>query len=275
MTIRPLIPGIARTGRIVVGMVHLRPLPGSPAYGGSLGDVHQRALRDAEVLAAGGVDAVMIENFGDVPFYPDRVPAVTVAHITAIAGEIRARFPQLPLGINVLRNDGRSALAVASAVGASFIRVNVLCAARVTDQGIIQGIAHELMRERAMLGAQEIRVWADVDVKHSASLAPRALEEEVHDTIERGLADAIIVSGSGTGRPTDLEQVRRAKRAAGATPVVVGSGVTSETIAAFFETCDAVIVGTAIKADGRPTGPVDPQRLTALMHAARNSAGKS
>lgn len=275
MTIRPLIPGIARTGRIVVGMVHLRPLPGSPAYGGSLGDVHQRALRDAEVLAAGGVDAVMIENFGDVPFYPDRVPAVTVAHITAIAGEIRARFPQLPLGINVLRNDGRSALAVASAVGASFIRVNVLCAARVTDQGIIQGIAHELMRERAMLGAQEIRVWADVDVKHSAPLAPRALEEEVHDTIERGLADAIIVSGSGTGRPTDLEQVRRAKRAAGATPVVVGSGVTSETIAAFFETCDAVIVGTAIKADGRPTGPVDPQRLTALMHAARNSAGKS
>src|SRR4029453_4879166 len=131
------------------GMLHLPALPGSPLYGGSLSAIREAMLRDAQLLAAGGVHGLMMENFGDVPFFPGRVPAHVVAHMTAIAADVRARV-ELPLGINVLRNDGLSALAVAHACGAQFIRVNVLCGVRVADQGLLHGIAHELLRERTL-----------------------------------------------------------------------------------------------------------------------------
>jgi membrane complex biogenesis BtpA family protein len=239
----------------VIGMLHLPPLPGAPRYGGDLGAVRDAMLRDAESLAAGGVHGLMLENFGDVPFYPGRVAAHVVAHMTAIAVEVRRRVPGLPLGVNVLRNDGRSALAVAHAAGAKFIRVNVLCGARVTDQGILQGIAHDLLRDRKALGAEDVRVFADVDVKHSAPLGPaRSLADEVADTVHRGLADAVIVSGSGTGRATDPAHVREVKEAAGGkVPVYVGSGVTAETVRDLLPHADGFIVGTAFKR-GRVAG---------------------
>ena len=155
----------------VIGMLHLPPLPGSPRYGGDMEAITRHVLADADALASGGVQGLMLENFGDVPFYPGRVPAYVVTHMTAIACQVRRRFA-LPLGINVLRNDGQSALAVAHASGAQFIRVNVLCSARVADQGVIGAISHDLLRDRAMLGA-DVKILADVDVKHSAPLAAR------------------------------------------------------------------------------------------------------
>jgi len=251
-------------------MLHLRPLPGSPRYNGDLAAVRESLLRDADALAVGGVHGLMLENFGDAPFYPGRVPAAVIAHMTALAGEVRQRFP-LPLGINVLRNDGQSALAVAQAAGAQFIRVNVLCGARVTDQGVIQGIAHALLRQRAALGAEAIRIFADVDVKHSAPLAPRGLAEEVEDTVQRGLADTVIVSGTATGQAASLTQVRTARAAAGGVPVFVGSGVTAFTIAAFRRHADGFIIGTAFKRGGVATHPVEPARVRAVM---RRLAGR-
>src|SRR5688500_11931771 len=161
----------------VIGMLHLAALPGSPLYGASLSAIAEAVLRDAQLLAEGGVNGLMIENFGDTPFFPGRVPAHVVAHMTAIAGEVRRLVPNLPLGINVLRNDGLSALAVAHAIEADYIRVNVLCGARVADQGILQGIAHELLRLRVELRADAIKIFADVDVKHSAPLAERPLAD--------------------------------------------------------------------------------------------------
>src|SRR5256885_841159 len=175
--------------KIVIGMLHLPALPGAPMYSQSVASIREGLIRDAQILAEGGVHGLMMENFGDVPFYPDRVPAHVIAQMTALACEVRRKV-DLPLGINVLRNDGRGALAVAHACGASFIRVNVLCGARVADQGLIQGIAHELLRERALLDAASIKIFADVDVKHSVALAERALEDEVDDLIKRALADA-------------------------------------------------------------------------------------
>ena len=254
----------------VIGMLHLLALPGSPRFGGDVGAVREAAVRDADVLAAAGVHGLMMENFGDVPFHPGRVPTAVAAHMTAIAVEVRRRFPQLPLGINVLRNDGRTALAVAHAAGASFIRVNVLCGARLADQGILQGIAHDLLRDRAELAAAGIRIFADVDVKHSAALAERPLADEVDDTVDRGLADALVVSGAGTGKPTDLGKVRAVKAAAmavgtGATPVFLGSGVTADTIGQFLPVADGFIVGTAFKAGGVATNPVDAGRVRELM----------
>src|SRR3954466_6562310 len=124
----------------VIGMLHLPPLPGSPQFTAADGPdaLREIVLRDADALAAGGIHGLMLENFGDVPFYPGRVPAHTVAVMTALAADVRQRFGELPLGINVLRNDGQSALAIAAAVGAHFIRVNILCGAGLTGQGIIQ-----------------------------------------------------------------------------------------------------------------------------------------
>jgi uncharacterized protein len=256
------IPGIpARDDkRPLIGMIHLGPLPGSPRYGGDLRPILDSALRDAEALAAGGASAIMLENFGDLPFYPGRVPGHVIASMTAIACAVR-RAVDLPLGINVLRNDGQSALAVAVASGAQFIRVNVLCGARVTDQGIINGIAHDLLRERAQLGAQSIAIFADVDVKHSAPLAARPLEDEVADTLDRGLADALIVSGSGTGKKTDPAHARRVKKARPDAPVLIGSGASAATVTDYVPDADGFIVGTGIKIDGRVENAVDVNRV--------------
>jgi membrane complex biogenesis BtpA family protein len=258
------IPHWSSISKPVIGMVHLLPLPGSPQYAGDLRAVHEAALRDAGALAEGGVHGLMLENFGDVPFYPGRVPAYVVSHMTAIAQAVRSRF-DLPLGINVLRNDGQSALAVAQAANAQFIRVNVLCGARVADQGILQGIAHDLLRDRTTLGAEGIKILADVDVKHSAPLADRPLADEIEDTIHRGLADALIITGSGTGKATALEKVRAAKSAAQSTPVFIGSGITPATISEYLPLADGFIIGSAFKQEGLATNPVEPGRVRALM----------
>jgi membrane complex biogenesis BtpA family protein len=254
----------------VIGMLHLHALPGAPLFDGDMHRVRETLMRDADALAEGGVHGLMIENFGDVPFFPGRAPAHVVAHITALAMLVRQRVPTIPLGINVLRNDGQSALAIAHAVGATYIRVNVLCGARVTDQGVIQGIAHDLLRERAILDpTKSIKIFADVDVKHSAPLARRELADEVDDTLERGLADALIVSGAGTGKATDPTHVASVKKSAGQAPVFIGSGVSIKTIESYLPHCAGVIVGTALKRDGIATNEVDVARVRELVSRAR------
>ncbi len=249
----------------VIGMLHAPPLAGSPGYGGDFADIRQRVLSDAAALAEGGVDGFMLENYGDVPFFPDRVPAATVAMLTALAAAVKAEH-RLPLGINVLRNDGRGALAIAAAVGAQFIRVNVLCGARLTDQGIVAGIAHDLLRERAALRAQSIAILADVDVKHSAPLAARPLAEEAQDLVQRGLADALIVSGAATALPTDPRDVVLVRQAVPGTPVLVGSGIHANNAAQFLP-CEGLIVGSGLKEGGRATAAVDRHRVRQLMEA--------
>lgn len=263
---QPLHPNWTNVPRPIIGMLHLLPLPGSPRFGGSMDAIRDALLRDAEALASGGVHGMMMENFGDVPFYPGRVPANVLVSMLELARKVKKSF-NLPLGINVLRNDGQTALAIAYEVGADFIRVNVLCGARVTDQGIVQAIAHDLLRERAMRGATNIKILADVDVKHSAALAPRPIENEVEDTIHRGLADAVIVSGAGTGKATDPQQVQRVKRVAGQTPVLIGSGVDLKTVSNYRQHCDGFIVGTSLKQDGIATNPVDVHRVREFVRA--------
>lgn len=242
-------------GPFVIGMVHLLPLPGAPKAL-DLAQVLERALADADALVRGGCHGLMMENFGDAPFFPGSVAPSTLTMMTRIAVEIR-RMSKLPLGINVLRNDGLGALSVAMAAEADFIRVNVLTGARVTDQGIIQGIAHDLLRARAQLGAQRISILADVDVKHSAPLAARPLADETQDAVLRGGADALVVSGAGTGKATDPAKLAQVKAAAAGRRVLVGSGVTVETLASLMPHADGFIVGTAFKKDGNPANPVD------------------
>ncbi|WP_276299807.1 BtpA/SgcQ family protein [Halorussus lipolyticus] len=262
---------LADAEKPLVGMVHLPALPGAPEFSGDFEGVRQAALRDARRLEAGGVDALMLENFGDAPFYPDDVPKHVVASMTRVAAEI-AEEVDLPIGINVLRNDAEAALSVASAVGAEFVRVNVHVGARVTDQGIVEGKAHETVRLREQLNA-EAAIFADLDVKHSAPLADRPLDAEaVAEPIERGLAEGVVVSGAGTGHevPADhLAAVAEARDEAGLdAPVFIGSGVTPENAADLLEVADGAIVGTALKEGGETTNPVSVERVEELVAAA-------
>src|SRR5262249_54929894 len=208
-------------GRII-GMLHVPALPGSPRNELATAAIVDWVLKDADALAEGGIDAFMLENFGDMPFYPGRVPAHTVAFMTLIGREVNQAF-DLPLGINILRNDAVSAIAVASAISAQFIRVNIHTGARVTDQGLLEGTAHETVRYRRLLGS-DVMIFADVDVKHSAPVAIRGVKTEVEEVISRGCADAVIVTGSATGQQVALEDLKTAKHAALSTPVFAGSG---------------------------------------------------
>lgn len=253
----------------VIGVVHLEALPGSPGCAGQ-SNFLANALLDARALIAGGVDGIMLENFGDVPFFADQVPPTTVAQMTLVATEIRRIMCEAsfsgPLGINVLRNDSLAALAIAQATGARAIRVNVLQGARLTDQGIIQGRAAELLRARAALDARDIAILADVQVKHSTSLGPEGdLGDETEDLIHRGGADAVIVSGRGTGKAVDPKRLAIVKAAAGTTPVILGSGLTLENAADLLAHADGVIVGTYFKSEGRVEAPVDTDRVRTLM----------
>lgn len=253
----------------LLGVIHLPPLPGSPRSTGDLGPCRDRAHHEARLLEAAGYDGVVIENFGDAPFFPAEVDPITVAAMTACAIAARDGGKSLSLGVNVLRNDARSALAIAIAARADFIRVNVHTGARVTDQGLVQGLAHETLRERRALSAERVRLFADVDVKHSAPLAARPIGEEAHDTAERGLADAVLVTGSGTGRAAserDLEAVVRAV----SVPVYVASGVTIETLA-HVRLAHGVIVGSALRASGRAGDPIDRDLAARFADAFRAS----
>lgn len=287
---------IATGQKMIVGMLHAPALPGSPGYGGDFAAICDTVRRDAAAWVEGGLHTLhcgsgdasggtsggggglMLENFGDVPFFRGRVPAEVVAGLTRLACEVKREVGDaVPLGINVLRNDGESALAVAAASGADYVRVNVLSGAVVTDQGIIEGDAARLLRRRREMGAQRVGVWADVRVKHAAPLGQgwRPIEEEVEELVLRARASGVIVSGSGTGKATDLGELKAVREVMDglgerAVPIWVGSGASADTAAGLLKYADGLIVGTSVKTDGQLDAPVDPQRVKALLDAVRS-----
>lgn len=251
----------------LVGMVHLRPLPGSPGYKGDFDAVAQAAVSDARILAEAGFPALLVENFGDAPFFAGRVPPETIASM-AVAVTGVAEDVGLPLGVNVLRNDGLAALAIASIAGAGFIRVNVLTGVMHTDQGPIVGEAAVLQRRRAQL-SPEVEIWADVMVKHAIPPPDLDLAQAVADTVERGLADAIIVSGARTGSGPSVEDLEAARSAApNDTRLVVGSGASAGNLGDLIPPADTVIVGSALKQDNDPRNPIDADKAEAFVAAA-------
>jgi uncharacterized protein len=265
-----------KTRTPIIGVVHLLPLPTSPRWGGSLKAVIDRAEQEATALASGGVDGIIVENFFDAPFPKNQVDPAVVSAMTMLVQRIQ-NMVTLPVGINVLRNDGRSAMAIASCVKAQFIRVNVLTGVMATDQGIIEGEAYELLRYRRELGS-DVKIFADVLVKHARPLSAVNLTTAVQDTIDRGLADAVIISGWATGHPTNPEDLELASSAANGTPVFIGSGASLENIATLIQGADGVIVSSALKRHGRREQPIDPNRVSQFVEAARkgwNSKGET
>ena len=239
----------------LVGVIHLPPLPGSPRFEGDLASIARRVSAEAKALEAASFDAVMVENFGDAPFFPGRVDAVTVAAMTACALAAREGAPSLQLGINVLRNDAETALAIAACTDASMVRVNVHSGSRVTDQGVIEGRAHATLRLRRALDVGHVRLLCDVDVKHSAPLAPRPIEEEAEEVAGRALADAVLVTGTGTGKGVATSDLARVL-ASVHVPVLVASGTTIESLPS-LRSAHGVIVGTSLRKTGRAGDPID------------------
>jgi uncharacterized protein len=258
---------IFNTKQPIIGVVHLLPLPTSPRWGGSLKDVIARAEKEATALAAGGVDGIIIENFFDAPFTKERVNSAVVSAMTLIVDRIQ-NLVTLPIGLNVLRNDALSAMAIASCTNAQFIRVNVLTGAMATDQGLIEGNAYELLRYRRELGA-DVAILADVLVKHARPLGTPNLTTAVQDTIERGLADAVILSGWATGSPPSVEDVELAAAAAGDTPVLIGSGASWDNIAQLMQAANGAIVASSLKRNGKITESIDPIRVAQFVETAR------
>jgi len=259
------------TETVLIGMVHLPPLPGSPQFSGDRAELRATACTDARTLVESGFDGVMVENFGDRPYHPDDVPKHTVAELTAAVSEIDIDHP---LGVNVLRNDATAAVAVGAATGAAFVRVNVHTGERVTDQGRLAGQAHKTVRLREQLDT-DISILADVAVKHSASTGERPVGALAEDAIERGLADGVIVSGPATGEPTAADELRAVLDARDScsrqVPVFIGSGVTADNAAELLELADGAIVGTAVKKGGQTRNRVDTERATELVESVRRS----
>jgi membrane complex biogenesis BtpA family protein len=258
--------------KALIGVVHLIPLPGSPGWGGDIAAVVGRATTDAAALEDAGFDGAILENFGDAPYARGFAGRGAVAGLAAAGSAVAAQV-DLPLGVNVLRNDALSAVAIAAAIGARFIRVNVHVGAAVTDQGIVQGRAMDTMRA-IRDHAVDVAVFADVLVKHAAPLGETSIERVARDTFERGLASALIVTGDETGSPASLDDVSRVKRAVPEAPVLVGSGATPETAPAILEIADGIIAGSAIMEGGKAGGRIDPERARALARSLRCSGGK-
>jgi membrane complex biogenesis BtpA family protein len=260
---------IFKTPNPIIGVVHLLPLPTSPRWGGSLKAVIDRAEQEVTALASGGVDGVIIENFFDAPFTKNQVDPAVVSAMTLIVQRLR-NLVSLPMGINVLRNDAQSAIAIATCVQAQFIRVNVLTGVMATDQGLIEGQAHQLLRYRRELGS-DVKIFADVLVKHARPLGTPNLTTAVQETINRGLADSVILSGWATGSPPTLEDLELASAAANGTPVFIGSGASWENISTLMQAADGVIVSSSLKRRGRIEQPIDPTRVSQFVEAARGS----
>ncbi|APR77392.1 photosystem I assembly BtpA [Minicystis rosea] len=253
----------------VIGMVHCWPLPGAPGYTGyGIDTIIEHALRDAHALAEGGVDGLIIENMWDIPFRagPHLPPESIASH--AVVARAVGQGVKLPFGINLVHNGGVACLAIALAAGASFIRVCMLTGAGVWEAGSWdEGCAADLMRRRKDLGAEHIKILADVDKKHSVRFPGIDLATHIEWTRFSG-ADALIVSGRMTGDAPDLDKVREAKRLAGDRPILIGSGAAEENIAAFLGVADGVIVGSSIKEDGICEHPVDVERVRRFVAAA-------
>jgi uncharacterized protein len=255
-----------RVQKPIIGMLHLPPLPGSPIYDGKgLKEIIERALSDAEELQAGGVDALEVENFSDPTYYPQEVGPELVAAMAIVSDHV-IRNISIPLGICIL-SDPKASLSVAHAVGARFIRATFFTEASVDVSGLVLPKPHELLRFRKFLDPS-IKIFADVHIKHSAPLVNRPLGDSALDA-KYFLADAVIISGTHTGKDTKLDDLKATKGAVEDFPVLVGSGFKKDTAEMIFQYADGAIVGTSLKQGGISSNPVDRKRVMELMEKVK------
>jgi membrane complex biogenesis BtpA family protein len=268
----PLTSIFGRPNRVLIGVVHLLPLPASPDYsGGGVEAIYGRALGDARAYADAGFHGLIVENHGDIPFSkPEDIGPETAAHMAIASDRVRGATG-LPVGINVLANAALHALAIASAASARFVRVNQWANAYVANEGLIEGAAAKAMRYRSALQAQGVNIFADAHVKHGAHaiVQDRPIAELVRD-VEFFNADVVIFTGQRTGHAADFGYLRKI-RAAASVPTLVGSGVDPANVNEILSIVDGVIVASALKVDGLWWNPVDRERAKAFVERARKA----
>ncbi|WP_316186555.1 MULTISPECIES: BtpA/SgcQ family protein [unclassified Bradyrhizobium] len=249
----------------VIACIHLLPTPGSPQYGGSIDRIYEAATRDAKIFSDCGVDALIVENFRDGPFFPSHVPVETSATLAGVTREV-ILGSRIPVGVAVLRNDAEAAIAIAVATGAAFVRVNVHIGAALSPQGILEGNSHRTLRLRSALRS-DVMIFADAGVKHSSPWTYPDLADEIRDLST--CSEAIIVSGPLTAIETEVRDLALAKRTS-RKPVLVGSGITPDNLEKVFPLADGFIIGSYFKTDGVPLNTVDPTRVRRLMQQVQD-----
>ncbi len=253
--------------KALIGMVHINALPGAPRHVLPMDQIVERAVADARLIAEAGFDAVIIENMHDAPYLRRSVGPEIVAAMTAVGAAVRAAI-DLPIGVQVLAGANDASLAAAHAIGGQFIRAEGFVFASVADEGLLdEADAGPLLRYRKAIGAEGIRILADIKKKHSSHAITG--DVDLAETAKAAAfcgADGVIVTGAATGEPTATNDVA-AVRAAVDCPVLVGSGVTPDNAGALLQHADALIVGSWIKQDGVWSNPVDAQRATTLVQA--------
>ncbi|PLP58242.1 BtpA family membrane complex biogenesis protein [Mesorhizobium loti] len=272
---KPVLERLFGTSKPIIGMVHVLPLPGSPSYrNGSLGRVYEQAVEEALILEEGGVDGILLENAGDIPFRkPGDIDFETIGSMSVIGDRVR-RATKLPLGFNIVANAAKASLACAKSSGAQFVRVNQWANAYVANEGIIEGAASQAMRYRRLLDAEDIVVLADVHVKHGshAIVGDRDIEDQARD-VEFFGAEILIATGTRTGHATAPSEVREI-RAGSVGPILVGSGFSSENAAELLSVADGAIVGSYVKGNGKMHGDkVVLSKVKALMDTVRTLRG--
>lgn len=259
-------------------MVHLLPLPGSPNYGGSMGEIIDRAVKEAVIYEKNGVDGIQIENYWDMPYQKaESISLETVSSLSVVANEIQNAV-SIPFGVNIHMNGSYSALAVAAVTGASWIRVFEYVSAYVSYTGITEGNAGEIARYRNNLGVKDqVSFFTDVYVKHGSHflVSDRTVAELAYDAQEQG-SDAIIITGFETGIAPNKEKIIESK-AKLHLPVIIGSGVTKDNVEEILSVSDAIIAGSTFKEDGKIENIVDAQRVAefmAIVDSVRNDSNE-
>jgi membrane complex biogenesis BtpA family protein len=248
----------------IIGVIHVGALPGTPRAAQGVSELVTSAKREARIYKESGVDGLIIENMHDVPYLRGEVGPEIVAAMTAIATEVKKEC-ELTVGIQILAGANIAAMAVAHAAALEFIRAEGYAYAHVADEGLIQSSAAQLLRYRKLMGAERVQVWADVKKKHAAhAITADVTLGETAETVEFMGADCAIVTGSATGKPPSVADVREAK-AHCHLPVFLGSGITEGNIAEFYSEADGFIIGSAFKLDGLWSNTIDPARVASLM----------
>lgn len=250
--------------KVVIGMIHVRALPGTPRHEGGLAPILDQALAEAETYRACGLHALMVENMHDVPYVQHPGPEITAA-MAVVARAVKQAQPQLPLGIQILAGANREALGAALAAGADFIRAEAFVFGHVADEGYMDACAGALLRHRKAIGAENIAIFTDIKKKHSAHAVTADVDiVQTAHAAEYFLSDGLIVTGAATGEAASLTELQ-AVAAAVKIPVLVGSGITAANVKTYLPHADGFIVGSDFKRGGYWANPLDPGRIHRLL----------
>ncbi len=252
--------------KTIIGMIHVRALPGSPRHAGGIAPIVDHALAEAETYRACGIHALMVENMHDIPYVQRPGPEIATA-MAVVAREVKQAHPALPLGLQILAGANNEALSAALAAGADFIRAEAFVFGHVADEGYMDSCAGTLLRHRKTIGAEHIAIFTDIKKKHSAHALTADVDiVQTAHAAEYFLSDGLILTGAATGEAASADELR-AVQAATRLPVLVGSGITADNLKTYLPLADAFIVGSHFKQDGHWANPLDPARIRRLLAA--------